>query len=82
MDKKFNEDVYYEFKGHFFLGHYEEHKTRPFMASKKTISLEAKLDSTGNKIKVPEKLFALSHGKWEKHPAVFLTRGQYSLRQK
>ncbi len=77
MNKKFNDDVYYEFEGHFFLGHYEEHKTRPFRASKKTTTLDNKLDSTGEKIKVPAELFALYDGKWEKHPTVFLTKDQY-----
>ena len=78
MDKKFNKKLYYEFEGHFFLGNYEINKTRPFKASRKTTTLDTKLDPTSEKIEVPAELYAMHGGKWQKHPTVFLTHDQHA----
>ena len=66
-------DAYYKVKGHFVMGNYSKHASIDFKASKRTITLENRLDLSGSDaLTVPAELFFDNHGKWAKHPVIYL----------
>jgi len=75
-------EEFYVFDGHIFNGNYEEHKSRLFKASRRTIRLEHKLDPTGDFLEVPAKLYAKVKGVWKRHPVVYFSNRDYTGRER